>query len=730
MLDMLERELNKLNLFDESTMPEIVKAVANSIPSQTLPYRMKLAIAISEIITFIGQFRVNIHHWNDSIIPINAITFCIAKSGASKDSSVKAARKCFKGGYDILNRIRRENAVNKAIQLAREDGVDVPDRFSGYKDYYKAPNPLFASVSTAEGFIQHCNDLSEDTLGAGYIYSTEFGVELASNNNMMDMLRLVAELYDMGNKEVKLLKSRENQSKEITELPVSAFFATSADNLIFDDSVKKKFKLEFTARLARRSFVVFAHEDIELEDYNSIEQMLKREREIENEAIKIRNEVDEYIAELTPNLISFPGEYLEVSDEVRDYFNLYKRYNEALSDTIDIKYQMSKITRAHLQWKALKLSGALCLVQGGTKIELDDYKAAIAYVESINEDLGLFEREMTKEPYELFVDYVKKNAIDNQYSISLHDLRKGYFISNSMSTNNAMKELVSLANSCDMEGAYQVVKDTIHYTALTKTDSVLLSYLPCSGTKEERARKCRDGYVCESLTFADLGEMLEGDYAYSPFRFTNGVRGKDNIESGCKWIVLDIDSSEITDYEAHILLSDLNHYVARTSNKDNPNKFRILLELDTELNIADIQWKSFIQAVTNDLGIVADPLSKAQIFYSYAGRDIYSVTDGMCLEVKPYLDNLAAPKKTETPKGKEAKQDLLNNPLTTFEAAFEAPDGKGRCKLIWACKYARELGADREYCKNLLRKITKYWVKGFPEKDLEVMFNQLDRWVF
>ena len=73
---------------------------------------------------------------------------------------------------------------------------------------------------------------------------------------------------------------------------------------------------------------------------------------------------------------------------------------------------------------------------------------------------------------------------------------------------------------------------------------------------------------------------------------------------------------------------------------------------------------------------------------------------------------------------------MLNDPFITFDPAFNAKDGEGRRKLIWACRYARELGADREYCKNLLDQITDYWVKGFPEEDLAAMKRQLDRWVF
>lgn len=730
MLDMLEKEINSLNLFEGNT-PEIVKAIADSIPSQTIPYRMKIALAVSEIMLYISQFRINIKHWNDSIIPINSIMFCIAKSGASKDSSLRAARKCFDNGYKIINDFRNNSAIERAKEMAREAGNDIPDRFAGYKEFYIAPNPLFVAISTTEGFIQHLNDLSNDKIGAGYIFSGEIGAELANNPNLTENIKVLAELYDEGTKEVKIVKARENQSKEVKNLPVSALFIGSQDNLLYDDTIKKKFKTEFTTKLARRSFFIFVHEDIVTNEYNSISEMIKIEQEIEDNAKRNRQEVSEYIEGLTQELIDYSYNTISVNPEVRNLFTLYKKYNEEIANTIDNQYPIAKLTRTHLQWKALKLSGALALIQQSDTIEVEHYKAAIEFVELINNDVLIFEKELVKEPYELFADYVRMYAINGEYAINLHNLRKSGFIPMKGQSNLHMKELVKLVNSYDKHGNYSIDNDTIIFKELVKKDTILLSYLPCSGTKKQRTIKCNEGFQCEELQFSDLEEMLSGDYAYSPFEFKNGVRGKDNIISNCKWIVLDIDSSEITDEEAHILLSDINHYVVRTSNKDNPNKFRVLIELDTDVNIPDIQWKLFISSIANDLGLVADGLPKSQVFFSYSDRNILKTLDESPLEVKEYLSIISnidtTPVKTPS---KKACQGMLNDPLTTFEKAFNARDGEGRRKLIWACRYARELGADREYCKNLLDQITSYWVKGFPEEDLEAMKRQLDRWSF
>lgn len=731
MLNMLEKEINSLNLFD-GNMPEIIKAIAESIPSQNIPYRMKVGLAISELMLFASQFRINIKHWNGSSIPINSIMFCIAKSGASKDSSLNATRKCFESGYDILNNIRNEQAIQRAIKEAEQEGYDAPELFAFYKDFYFPPNPLFAAISTSEGFVQHLNDLSEDPIGAGYTYSGEVGAELASNINLTEIIKLLAELYDEGKKEVKLLKARENQSREIKEFPVSALFIGSQDNLLFDDTIKRKFKTEFTTKLARRSFVIFVNEGIIPPVYDSIKEMLKAEKFIEDEAVSNREAVNDYIEHLTINLLNTKIDHLKVSKEVRDLFTLYKKYNEAVAETIDTQLPITKLTRAHLQWKAFKLSGALAIIDQEDTIKLSHYRAAIEFVELINDDVSLFEKEMVKEPYELFADYVRMYAIDNSFTITLHNLRKAGFIPMRGTSNAQLNELIKLVNSYDENGIYTLDKDSIHFQLIEKTDKILLSYVECSGNKQQRARKCSTGYICEELCFTDLKQMLTGDYAYSPFRFTNGVRGKDNIDSGCKWIVLDIDTSEISDTEAHLLLSDLNHYIVRTSDKNNPYKFRVLIELDTEVNIPDIQWRPFITAIIKDLGLVADILPKAQIYFSYSNRDILYNFNCDTLVVKPYLDMLATLSITaQKLPSKKARKDMLDDPITTFDAAFNARSKEGRRKMIWAARYARELGADKDYVISLIHQINQYWIAPFTEEDLQTyILNGINRWEF
>ena len=723
-------------------MPEIIVNMADSIHTN-LPYRMKLAIAISELVLFFSEFRINIKHWNGSIIPINSLTFCIAKSGASKDSSVKMCRKCFSSGYEAIEEYRKNQAIEKAIKQAEEAGVDIPTRFAGYKDFLEEVNPLFIAIPTYEGFIQHITDLGKQSFGSGYVYSGEFASELVSNSNFVDLIRLMSELYDTGDKEAKIIKNKEQQNKAIHSFPVSAMFLSSPNLLLFDESAIKKFKIEFTSKLARRSFLVYADDPVVQEQCDNVQDLIRMDREREDKAIENRNKVNEYIKSIVPAFLDDENRppYLTVSEEVRDLFNFYKRYNEACSETISDMYPITKICRSHLQWKAFKLAGAFALMDLETEIQVDHYRRGIEYCELTGDDMNNFEKELIKEPYERFVTYNHSSVINGQNVITLHELKKSGFISNRMTSSKAVAELVKLSNSYDKLGEYtfEEKSNTVKYREYTQQSNLVgLSYLVCEGTKEERKPKCDIGYTYEEVEFNDIEALLEGDFAYTGFKFSNGKRNKDNIASGTKLLILDIDKGEFTDQEAHVLLEDINHFIVRSSDKNNDKKFRVIIQLDKEINVSNYNWVPFIRIVARELGFLIDEIPKSQIFFSYktSAETILKQVEGRPLEVQPYLDLLSV---YLTEKGRnevevenltEAQRKcLLDDPMTTFAQAYEAKDGEGRRKLIWAIKRARELGSDADYAKQLIFHISQeYWVKHLDTKSLETMYRQIDRW--
>lgn len=730
-LSLLKERLDKEGLFN-TELPELLQTLTETVVAH-LPEKMKLTLAVSEIVLFTSQYRKNIKHWNGSLIPINAITFCLAKSGAAKDSSVKMIRKCFKPAYNKLHELKLKESENLAIQTAIEEGEKTPYKWQTYKKYHIPPNPLVTAPSTVEGFIQHLNDVDKLGIGAGFMYTGEFGSELASNSTFTDNIRLLAELYDEGTKEVKVLKDRNSQSQEIENFPVSALFIGSQDNLLLDENVKRKFKTEFTTKLARRSFFNFNKKEVPQKAYKNLDEMLADEKERELKSARVREIAEEYITELHEYLSRQQEPFIKVADEVIDLFILYKKYNENLAETMEHQLQISKLARQHLQWKALKLSGAFALIKGDFTITAQEYKEAATFTEMLHEDIIEFEKELSKEPYEMFVDYVHNyiGGSDSMF-VDVYTLKKLGYLPSSTNLIPKIKDFSLLVSSCDPKGIYTPKENGINFQKIQKNDEIGIAFLRVSGNKADRKRRCATGYEYGYITFKELADVLEEDLAFCPFEFKDGVRGKENLLGTTRWIALDIDKKYIKDEEAHILLEDINHHIARTSDPDNPYKFRLLLELDSEIDVPDNEWKYFLESISMELGIGLDLLPKSQIFYSYAGRNILSVTDEKPLSVKEHLINAshrALSKEKEKPKSKKQKSDLLSNRRETFNAAYEAKDGEGSRKLVWAAKYAIELGADYEEVVEIVSEINEYWVHPLEETRFQnTIIKQIKRW--
>lgn len=728
MLSKLETYLTEKNVFNHK-VPNIVTALVDTIPTN-IPDKMKTILVISEIITFISQFRINIKHWNNSSIPINAISFLIAESGASKDSTLKTIRKSFKSSYDIINNKRKEEAKRIAIQRATELGMENPTNYHTYSEFYTAPNPLFVAPSTTEGFIQHLNDIDKLGIGAGYLSTSELGAELSNNANLVDNIKLIAELYDEGIKDVKVLKDRSNQSKEIRGLPVSALFMGSQDNILYDDTIKRKFKTEFTTKLARRSFFVYINDKIEKTKYTDVTDLLQHIKLIENSALDKQIELSDHLKILTYSLLENVGNHITIDEDTRDLITIYKEYNELLADTIDNLNAMTKLSRQHMHWKALKLAGALALIRNKFNIDTETYSYAITFVESIFKDITLFEQELVKESYEIFVSYVNNYCIDNELFLSIHDLKKKKFISNKGDLHKKVEELVTLASIYDKNGLYKQNSEGITFKRLETSDSIGVSFAESKGTKQQRVANCEKGYVyIDGKKFEKLVNILKDDYVYSPFRFANGIRGKDNINSGTKWIALDIDKSEFTDYETHLMLEDLKHIIVRTSNKDNPYKFRILLELDNILDIPSSNWSRLLESIANELAINIDILPQSQIFFSYkeSADTILTNFDGNLFIIKPHIEYAL----NREVKSIVSNKTDLQNPFETFAYAFQAKQGEGSRMMYKAAKHAKDLGASKEQILNLVNKINNYWIVPMDKERLENTFiKQIENWSF
>lgn len=171
-IENLKIELDKYEIFN-TNLPSYMTELKNTIPNPDLPDKMKLTIAMTFLILYMSEFRRNILIANGSLIPINAISFILAVSGAGKDSAVNLMKRNFSKGYKEIDKIRTNLAITKAIEIAKANKTDKSnaDSPNTYMKYYEEPLPLFTAPSTNEGYIQYLNALDNDKLGSGLIFS-------------------------------------------------------------------------------------------------------------------------------------------------------------------------------------------------------------------------------------------------------------------------------------------------------------------------------------------------------------------------------------------------------------------------------------------------------------------------------------------------------------------------------------------------------------------------------
>ena len=442
--------------------PKVFASAERVMPS-TIEPKMRLLMIANELVTFAGHLRKNIA-WQGASIPVNSIGLLIGESGRGKGLALSSIQNILKPAFKLIEESRAVTAKRLAVIAAEEAGK--PE--TKWRDFYSKPRDLIVAISTLPGWVKHLNGLEAGTLGSGTLYVDELSSELASSKDLMELLTSLSILYDTGHLPVKALKSDENQGKTVNNLPVSALLFGSPHGMLFDEKVKKKFLDEASSKLARRVICVFSTDKPSPPKFNSIQESRdfdKKERERINQAAA---QLSPWFTALVTNTTNVD---LTVDDEVQDIFSDYRNYNDILASAISLQHPLAKIHRQHRQWAALKISGALAILEGFTNITSDHFIQAINFTEMFVDDLSNFETELNKESYELASDYLRSISENGMASLSTHKLRKLGFIKGPGNPKAKLIDLVDLIRSYDSINTYQVGEGHIHFFEEAIADS-------------------------------------------------------------------------------------------------------------------------------------------------------------------------------------------------------------------------------------------------------------------
>lgn len=684
-LELVKHELDKNDVFNgklNNTALDMVKMLGDDIP-----FSMALGIANYVMASFVGHFHYKILMNEGNLVPPNIIVFILAKSGAKKTSSVLKLEGALSKGIDKINEYR----MRIAKERADEEGLKP-----------KKLNPLDNALATEAGMIKRLNDFKNEGIGLPTMFVDEISTELATNPDIVPNIKLVSQLFDIGEMKSKPLKDSENQSDPVSGMGMCAMFIGSEHGILEDQSVLTKFETEFISKLSRRvcfEYPDFSKNNTEISEDKTHEELIEellKELEIQSqESYDIKEKINRLSYEIAVDAMEQDIRIIGLEEDARRLYLMYKLYCEELSESID--EEALNLEQQHRHWKAFKLAGTYAVFNKRTSIHKEDLIEAINYVELIAGDLAKFIYKAKREVYEILLDHY----IEGGRELNIHDMiKKGW-----IKKQSDLKNLIINANSkLGKQGVLSEEEDKVIYSPYTERDGIGASFMLVSGTKEERAKKCADGFIYKITTFEKLANLLSNDTAYSPFEFQGGKRGRDNVLGGADFIVLDIDDSDITWEECHNLLMDYKHLIAKTSDDTNPYKFRCLITLDIQVELNSTKWKLFMQKVSDHLGIKIDNLPQSQIYFGYKHRTVLVNEEGMDLEASTLIKDLGEPTKVVKPQKKAIRDKIWLNRKKEFEYAY-----KGRASgfglhngLFRAMRHAYDLGFSYYENKDLL----------------------------
>jgi len=655
-LELAKNGLAEKGAFDNN--PNKIMMEMTKVLGDEIPFKMRMTIANYTMATFVSHFHTKIELEEDNLVPTNVITFVLAHSGSKKTSSVTNLQKTLQKGYDKIQDYRLTLERFRASETGTEP---------------KKLNPLSNVLSTEAGMVQRLNEFKVEGLGLPSLFVDEISTELATSVDIIPNIKLISQLFDSGEMLSKVIKDRERQSDEVHGMGMCGLFIGSEHGMLEDEVVLKRFEDEFISKLARRCFFVYPDFIDEKKTANSLQAIIDAQEKAKKEQATHKKDINDLSKRIVERLIEEDVRNIKVNSEAMFLYQAYGIYCEEMSKLEEDEPVM--LETKHRFWKTLKLAAVYAYFNEHKEITEKDYLEAIYCSELGKQDLAKFAYKANRKKYEILLDHY----LEGNKELSVHDLVKRKIITKVQDLPN----IIELANSkAGGEGYFEEKDGKIIWNVFEETKEIGISYVVTRNlqevidggmTKKEAkqliaAEDAVDGFKHKALQFSQLEQFLRNDVAFTPFEFKAGHRHKDNLMGGANFIMLDVDNTDMTDLECADMLADYNFIMARTSDAENPFKYRVLMPTDIKIDIDADSWLLFMKKIQDHMGFEIDILSKAQIFYGYKGRKTIVNTDGVNLEASELIKNLEKPKK---PIKRATSRAVLNEMY------------KNRKKIIW-----------------------------------------------
>ncbi len=668
-IEICRGELMKAGAFNLHTN-KVVQKLVSTLDKNT-PQHMAEAISIYSLGAFINSFNCKIKLGCNDTFPMSLIFLILAKSGSNKTSSINKTTQAFSNGYEMLDAYRKMLLEEKLESSTGEtvNGIIL--------------NPIQIKLGTAPGLIHAMNKFQDETLGAPAIVVDEFATELKTSLYFEESVGIIAEVFDNGNLPSRAMKSHEAQSRPVKGMAVTVIFIGAEFQLINDSELLSKLESEMVTKFSRRSFFIYPDFEIVTKTSIDVKDLLRKEYAKEENVDEVLEEVRLLSSHIAKRFIDANQDVnmIDIEDDARDLYVIYKTYcNEKALLLEDGKLELEQKDR---HWRAIKLAGVFAIANQHEQIMKQDLLEAISFAESLVGYMENFTEKSKELPHEKLVNIcTSTNNVPSPHKIIKMGLA---------SNEKELKELFQFANSKlnDSKSGY-IVRDSdtemMVYKKYEESNLVGLSYKMSEGTKEERKYSLTNGYKYREDKFESVSKIMSNDTAYAAFEFKDGTRGKNNIIGKTNLIILDIDESDYEDIDVSGMLVDYKHIICRTSNAENPYKFRIALQSDIMIDLDSQYWGSLLTLIGKDLGLTVDKLAKSQVYYGYANRKPLIELEGDLYPVSELIGNIEQKLNERKKFSIGDVSDIWIRRYEVFRSWYDTPAKKlGKHLSLYAC---------------------------------------------
>ena len=503
--------------------------------------------------------------------------------------------------------------------------------------------------SSRGGITSSLNRLDKYRYGTKSLFSSEFALAMQGSGTVTEIFELFSEMFDTGNAAAPEFKTEDAKEKPITDKFINMLGISSPTIFYTDDTIKNRLIPLISTALARRMFFISPevkedYENLIIPDTTDGVRELMAQNRLRHKQLteKVNDQLlDAVTAMIDDKILMFDSEASQLYEDYKSYTG----YKSTIIGTI----LPNSVLALEMQGRAFKLArvaGLWSLAQNKRIIDKSTLQAAIYFAEHSAEHLSRFEKQISMKAYDLLAnDYIDGN-IGTTLPID-KAITSGYIVSATQSSIKAFLEPLNSALRGIATVSYLDSDNAFKFNSTVKNESTGDYCYSANKVVHENDRKDVKSYthVKDSAKLTTVAKLFGNNSTFNPF----------GTKETTKFIVLDIQASNISLEIIHKYLKYENHVISTKNDIEDHRSYTLFLPLNEEITRQEYMYVSNSIATKLMLKPIQGSTDSHTVYHGYKDAVLINNinSDLKLFNISNIKANFASKKPYPVLKGKE-----------------------------------------------------------------------------